>query len=344
MTGAATVLEEIRTGLAGILESDPESLILGEDLLDPYGGAFKVTKGLSTRFPDQVLQTPISEAGFVGVATGLAVAGFRPIVEIMFGDFLTLAVDPVVNGAAKLPWLNPAGMPGSVLLRTPMGGRRGYGPIHSQSLEKLFLGWPGVAVFAAHRLMPAGELLRHAFDHPAKVKLFLETKSDYSAAPFTREELARRGFALELAEDSGGSPLAVVSNCDGAEPDVAICCYGGMVTPALDAAWELLVEREVASVVLVPARICPLDAAPWGPIADHVRRAGRLVCAEEGYAQAGWGSYLLGALAESGGCPLPLDVVRLVGPAPEPIPADPERERRHLPGAAEIVRAVEELL
>ena len=128
-------------------------IILGEDVLDPYGGAFKVTRGLSTAFPERVQTTPISEAGIVGVAAGMALRGLRPVVEIMFGDFITLAADQLVNHAAKFRWMYNDQVRVPLVIRTPMGGRRGYGPTHSQTLEKLFLGVPGLKVLAptAHR-------------------------------------------------------------------------------------------------------------------------------------------------------------------------------------------------
>jgi len=96
-----TVLGSLNQGLKKALEDDPQAIILGEDILDPYGGSFKVTRGLSTQYPERVLTTPISEAGITGIAGGLALRGFHPIVEIMFGDFTTLIVDQVVNHLAK---------------------------------------------------------------------------------------------------------------------------------------------------------------------------------------------------------------------------------------------------
>src|SRR5690349_1797476 len=101
MTRATTVLASLSGGLHAALADDERVLVLGEDVLDPYGGAFKVTRGLSSQFPDRVLTTPISEAAIVAVATGLALRGFRPVAEIMFGDFLFLAGDQIVNHAAK---------------------------------------------------------------------------------------------------------------------------------------------------------------------------------------------------------------------------------------------------
>ena len=122
--------------------------MLGEDILDPYGGAFKVTRGLSTDFPARVRATPISEAAIAGVSAGLALAGFRPIAEIMFGDFLPLCFDQIANHIAKYGAMYNGGAKCPVVIRTPSGGGRGYGPTHSQSLEKHFLGVPHLRVVA----------------------------------------------------------------------------------------------------------------------------------------------------------------------------------------------------
>ncbi len=332
-------VEEIRAGLADILERDSDSLLLGEDICDPYGGAFKATEGLSTRFPGQVLQTPVSEAGFTGLAAGLAYVGQRPIVEIMFGDFVTLVADAVINGAAKFPWLRGKTSGGSVLIRTPMGGRRGYGPIHSQSLEKLYFGWPEVAVIAPSLALSPRALLQAAFAHPAAVKFFIENKSDYPAEPWTDAALADRGFRREV--EPGALPLTLLHTARPAETaDLVLCCYGGMAAHALEAAYRLLIEDEATVTLCIPSLISPLDVAPIARCAGGARG---LVSVEEGYAAAGWGPYLLGRLAEAG-CGLPLDRVRMVGPAFAPIPASPPVEQAHLPGVTDILRAARELL
>ncbi len=164
------VLEALTSGLQRALNDDPRVVLLGEDILDPYGGAFKVTRGLSSAFPLRVLTTPVSEAGMTGLAAGMALRGLRPVVEIMFGDFSTLAVDSLVNTAAKLRWMYNEQVSVPLVLRTPMGGRRGYGPTHSQSIEKLFLGIPGLKVVAASHFGDPGELLYRAIlqqDDPA---------------------------------------------------------------------------------------------------------------------------------------------------------------------------------
>jgi pyruvate/2-oxoglutarate/acetoin dehydrogenase E1 component len=174
-----TVLESLNSALLHAMETDPSVFVLGEDILDPYGGAFKVTRGLSTRFPERVLTSPISEAALVGVANGMALRGLRPVAEIMFGDFVTLIADQLVNQAAKFRWMynNKVNVP--MVVRTPMGGRRGYGPTHSQSLEKMFMGIPGLTVVAPNTLGDAGRLLEAAIADTDPV-LFVEHKLLYT--------------------------------------------------------------------------------------------------------------------------------------------------------------------
>ncbi len=139
-------LESLNRSLHQLIEQDKNIILIGEDILDPYGGAFKVTKGISSKFPDQVISTPISEAGFVGAATGMAMRGLKPIVEIMFGDFIGLAFDQILNHASKYEWMYNNSVSVPILIRTPVGARRGYGPTHSQSLESMFLPISGIEI------------------------------------------------------------------------------------------------------------------------------------------------------------------------------------------------------
>src|SRR5664280_2750495 len=123
----ATVLERLNYALFQAIENDERVYVLGEDILDPYGGAFKVMRGLSTKYPDRILTTPISEAAITGIATGMALRGLRPVVEIMFGDFVTLTADQLINHASKFRWIYNDQVRVPLVVRTPMGGRRGYG-------------------------------------------------------------------------------------------------------------------------------------------------------------------------------------------------------------------------
>src|SRR5512136_2691273 len=174
-----TVLESLNNALHHAMEDDDRVYVLGEDILDPYGGAFKVTRGLSTRYPGRVLTTPISEAAIVGIANGMAMRGLRPVAEIMFGDFVTLIADQLVNHAAKFNWMYNGNIKVPIVIRTPMGGRRGYGPTHSQSLEKMFMGVPGLKVVAPNTLGDPGQLLESAIADDDPV-LFVEHKLLYT--------------------------------------------------------------------------------------------------------------------------------------------------------------------
>ena len=157
-------VQVLNEALHEVFASRDDVHLLGEDVLDPYGGAFKVTQGLSDAYPDRVLTTPISEASLFGVAAGMALRGRRPILEIMFGDFIALGFDQVVNGIAKFREMYDDQVTVPLVVRTPMGGRRGYGPTHSQSLEKLLLGVPNIVVVAMSECHDLGGLLVSAVE------------------------------------------------------------------------------------------------------------------------------------------------------------------------------------
>ncbi len=202
------------------MSEDERVYVIGEDLEDPYGGAFGVTRGLSTEFPGRVVATPISEAAIIGVSIGMAVRGFRPVVEIMFGDFITLCADQLVNVASKLSEMSAGLLSVPIVVRTPMGGGRGYGPTHSQTLDKLYLGVPGLRVVAPSVYHDSGGLLKNAVrdDHPV---LFSENKLlypaeqitlddglveslkfDYEKAPLNEQDRAMLDFAIQLTRDA----------------------------------------------------------------------------------------------------------------------------------------------
>jgi pyruvate/2-oxoglutarate/acetoin dehydrogenase E1 component len=208
-----TVLESLNAALHQAFSEDERVYLIGQDILDPYGGAFKVTKGLSKAYPSRVLTTPISEAGMVGIASGMAMRGLLPIVEIMFGDFLTLAADQIINHMTKFRWMYNDQVRVPVVIRSPMGGRRGYGPTHSQTLEKLFLGSPGLRILAPTSFGDPGQLLRQAIFDPEEPILFVENKLLYLAPIFLRTEssdLHSRPFTIievpSLSPDTSRAP------------------------------------------------------------------------------------------------------------------------------------------
>lgn len=287
---ASSVLASLNAALHRMMEADERVVVLGEDLLDPYGGAFKVTKGLSTRFPLRVLTTPISEAGFTGIAVGMAMRGLRPVVEIMFGDFLALAADQLLNHAVKYPWMYAGKARVPLVVRAPMGGRRGYGPTHSQSIEKHFIGMPGLVVVAPSPFHDPGALLEHATLHDERPVLFVENKLMYSRSLRVQGDAARAGD-LALRRSAGAYPTVTLSFDDAwRAADVTLVAYGGMAELAVRAAERALLEEELYVEVVLPSALTPLDLEP---VAASLARSGRLVVCEEATPTASWGSELI---------------------------------------------------
>lgn len=289
-----TVLERLNSALHHAMDADPRVYVLGEDILDPYGGAFKVTRGLSTKFPERVLTTPISEAAIVGVASGMALRGLRPVAEIMFGDFVTLAADQIVNHAAKFRWMYNDQVRVPIVIRTPMGGRRGYGPTHSQSLEKMFLGVPGLRVVAPNALGDPGQLLANAIADDDPV-LFIEHKLLY-----TRQLLEpAKGDLTDLEIQQYGEiyPSYVLRFTFSHQPSLTLAAYGYNFELARQAALDLLYEREIFVEIVLFSQLSPFDIPP---LLDSVKRTRRLLTVEEGGLTLGWGAEILARLAESG--------------------------------------------
>lgn len=335
---ARTVLQSLNQTLHDMMARDERVIVMGEDLLDPYGGAFKVTKGLSTAYPDRVWTTPISEAGFVGVATGMAMRGLRPVVEIMFGDFLALTADQLINHAAKFRWMYGDKVDVPLVVRTPMGGRRGYGPTHSQSLEKHFLGVPGLVVVAIHPIGDPGALLERATLEDDRPLLFVENKTMYARRVFAIED--GRVGPLYARQSEGLYPTTTLSfgGFDGA--DLTVVAYGGMVEMALEVAERLLIEEEIYVEVVAPTSLYPLDREP---IVESVERTGRLLICEEGSAAAGFGAEVCAAVCEEAFTRLKMAPMRLAA-RPFPIANAPSLERAILPGGDDIARAVVSML
>jgi pyruvate/2-oxoglutarate/acetoin dehydrogenase E1 component len=288
---ASTVLDSLNQALQTALKNDARVYILGEDILDPYGGAFKVTRGLSTKHPERVLTTPISEAGIVGVANGMAMRGLRPVAEIMFGDFVTLIADQLVNQAAKFRWMYNENVRVPIVVRAPMGGRRGYGPTHSQSLEKLFLGIPGLKVVAPNTLGNPGDLLLASIADEDPV-LFVEHKLLY-----TRPLLVPgQGELAEYEIHSFGGPFTnyILRPKDYA-PRLTIASYGYNFELVRAAAQELMLEHEIFADLVLFSQLSPFDLGELIPSAIKTRN---LLTVEEGTLSLGWGAELVARAVE----------------------------------------------
>lgn len=326
------VIDVVNRALHTALEDDPRVVLLGEDVRDPYGGAFKATRGLSTRFPNQVFSTPIAEAAITGIANGLALGGMRPMAEIMFADFVTLAADQIINHAAKFHHMYADGVVCPILVRMPSGGRRGYGPTHSQSMESLFLGSPGVRVVACSRRHAAASLIEQLVKHEKSPTVLVENKllyaTEYSAEPPLDLEPApsRRG--------NGDYPPLVYRAIGDHAADVTLVTYGGMVDLCEAAMRTLILEDEIRFDFVVLTQLWPLTDEE---IVASVARTGRLVVAEEGVADFGVGAAIIAAVAQRSRSAFKS---RAVGMKPVPIPCARHLEDLVLPSPADVVEAI----
>jgi acetoin:2,6-dichlorophenolindophenol oxidoreductase subunit beta len=314
-----TYREALGHALRDAMTADDRVLLIGEDV-GAAGGVFKVSDGLLRDFPGRVLDTPIAENGFVGMATGMAVTGWRPVVEIMFAEFLHVAADSLVNDMATLAFMSGGQTTVPVTVRTAGGSGNAFGPQHSATAESWYMHVPGLRIAAAASPASAYSLLRAAIelDEPT---LFIEHKGRYlskgpvtlgndAVAPFGEAEIVRRGSHVTVA----ATML--------------------MVDHALAAAEELATQGIEAEVIDM-RWISPLDVDTVG---ESVGRTGRLVVAEEQVHDGGWGATLISRLAQAAApwtaAPVSVSMPRV------PIPASPPLEAITVPSAQRIAAAI----
>jgi 2-oxoisovalerate dehydrogenase E1 component len=332
LTTADRVVHLIHDALQRNMRRDERIILIGEDIEGPYGGAFKATKSLSREFPGRVRNTPISEAALVGIGNGLALHGLLPVCEIMFGDFLTLAFDQLLNHASKFRYMYNEQVRVPLVVRTPMGGKRGYGPTHSQSIEKHFMGIPGTMMLALHARHDPGRLYDELFASIDRPTIVIENKLLYGAR--VTDEMPA-GFVLEHSDER----FPTTRLRPEAPPQVTVLCYGGMLSEVEKAVDRLFDEHEIICEVVCPTQLYPLN--PW-PIVESVHRSGRLLVVEEGMSFAAFGAEVVAQICES--APGTLKRVRRVSPPRQPIPACGPLEKALLPGEMHIIKAIVELL
>ncbi len=310
----------LREAMAEEMRRDPNVFLLGEDIAG-YGGAFKVTQGLVEEFgPERVRNTPISENTIVGVGVGAAVCGMKPIVDIMFQDFLTLAMDQLVNHAAKFYYMygNQASVP--LVVRTPAGGGRNYGPTHSQSLEAWLIHVPGLKVVAPAFASDAKGLLKSAIRDPNPV-VFVESKLLYG----TRGEVPDGEYLVPLGE------AKIVREGS----DVSLVAYSRMTIEALKAAQTLSAQGIEAEVVDLRT-LSPLD---MDTVAASVEKTGRAIVVCEDCITGGVSAEIATRIMEECFDFLQAPVRRVAG-LDTPLPCADNLERLALPDASKIVAAV----
>jgi acetoin:2,6-dichlorophenolindophenol oxidoreductase subunit beta len=273
-----TYLEAIREAQERALRDNPLVYIYGQDVAT-FGGAFKATKNLAKEFPGRILDAPISEDAMVGSAIGAAIEGMRPIVEMQFADFSTVAINQIVNQAATLYWRTQVSCP--ITIRLPSGANPGSGPFHSQNLESLYAHFPGLVVMTPATVEDAYTMLREAVDIDDPV-IFCEHKYLYnrlkadslpeSGLPFDKARIARPGR------------------------DLTIVAYSAMVHEAIAAAEQL--HRENIEVEVVDLRsVKPLDL---DTVLASVARTARLLCVGESWPWGGVNAEVIASVATHG--------------------------------------------
>jgi acetoin:2,6-dichlorophenolindophenol oxidoreductase subunit beta len=317
--------QAIQEGLAQAMEADPRVFIMGEDI-GVYGGAFQVTGDLVHKFGEgRVMDTPISELGGAGVAVGAALAGSRPILEFQFSDFMTLAMEQIVNQAAKIRFMFGAKTSVPVVFRAPTGSGTGAAAQHSQSLEAWLAHVPGLKVVAPATPADAKGLLLAALDDPDPVFIF-EHKLLYKIKGDVPEAMERTPIGKAIVRRAG--------------QDVTIVAHAIMVHRALEAA-EVLASEGIDCEVIDLRTLRPLDTAT---IIESVKKTTRLACVYEGVKTLGIGSEISALIAESEAFDyLDAPILRLGG-MESPIPYNPQLEKQAVPQADTIAAGVRALV
>jgi len=319
-----TFVEALNEALRQEMERDSSIFVIGEDV-GVYEGIFGVTKGLFKKFgPDRVIDTPISEAGFIGLCVGAAIAGLRPVVELMFVDFFGVAMDQIYNQAAKLRYMTGGKAKIPLTIRTTIGGGLRAAAQHSQVLYSIFAHVPGLKVIVPSTPYDAKGLLISAIrdDNP---KIFFEHKKLY-------------GIKGPVPEEPYTIPLGK-ADVKREGKDVTVVAAAYMVHEALKAAEKL--EKEGISVeVIDPRTLVPLDKET---ILASVKKTGRLVIADEDYDRCGFASWVASIVADEAFSNLKAPIKRVTTPN-VPIPFSPPLEDEILPNATKIENAVKSIV
>jgi TPP-dependent pyruvate/acetoin dehydrogenase alpha subunit/pyruvate/2-oxoglutarate/acetoin dehydrogenase E1 component len=328
------IAEALREGLAEAMAADPRVFCIGEDIgvKGGWGGAFTATLGLEERFPERMINTPIAELGFFGVAAGAALMGMHPVADVQYGDFLFLASDQIINNAAKMRYMSGGGASVPLVMRAPVGAT-GRGSQHAQNMERYFTGVPGLKVVAPSNAYDAKGLLKAALYDGNPVLMF-EHKLLYGS----KGARAEPGAVDATSEIPGGDymvPLdkAVVRR---AGRHVSVLGWLLMLHYSMQAAERLATDGMEIEVIDVRS-LAPID---WETIGISVRKTGRAVIVEEGAKTCGVGAELAAGIAERWPA---ARIIRVASPD-VPVPFTPVLEKAYRPDVERIIAAVRELL
>ncbi len=321
-----TLAKSLNAGLRRALADDEKVVLIGEDI-GTLGGVFRVTDGLKAEFgPTRVVDSPLSEAGIVGTAVGLAYRGFRPVIEIQFDGFIYPAFDQIVAQVAKLHYRSRGTVRMPITIRVPFGGGIGAAEHHSESPEAYFAHTAGLRVIACSNPADAFIMIRQAIASDDPV-LFFEPKRRYHV----------KGEVDEQASLADARPMGVATVVTPGD-DVTLVAYGALVQTARDAA--IAAEEDGVSIEVIDLRsLAPVD---YATIEASVRRTGRLVITHEAGEQGGVGAELAASITERCFEFLEAAPVRVTG---HDIPYPPAKlERHHLPDLDRILDGVDRAL
>jgi pyruvate/2-oxoglutarate/acetoin dehydrogenase E1 component len=322
-TREITYLEAVREAMSEEMRQNEDVFILGEDI-GVYGGAFGVTRGMIEEFgPERVRNTPISEAAIAGGAVGAALTGMRPILELQFSDFITIAMDQLVNQAAKTRYMFGGKGKVPMVVRTPAGSGTGAAAQHSQSLEAWMAHIPGLKVVQPSTAYDAKGLLKAAMDDDNPV-IFYEHKLLYR----TQCDVPEEQYSIPLGK----------ADIKRKGKDVTIVATAIMVHKALEAALEL--EKEGIDVEIVdPRTLVPLDEET---IIESVKKTGRLIVVHEAVKRGGFGGEIASMIAESEAFDYLDSPIKRLGGLAVPVPYNPTLEKAVIPQVPDIIEAVKE--
>lgn len=315
-----------------ILGTDDNTLFIGEDVLSPYGGAFKVAKNLSLKYPDKVISTPISEAAITGLSNGLALGGFRPYLEIMFGDFLTLSMDQIINHASKFHHMYDKQINCPIVIRTPMGGGRGYGPTHSQTLDKFIVGIDNLSVIAINSFIDPKLIYESIHYNEVHPVLVIENKLDYGRFVGSQKlDFYNIRRSLDLYPIVLCSPISV-------KPSITIVTYGGISTNVFESLHVIFKLTGLVPELIILSKISPIDI---NPVLKSVEITRKIITIEEGSKEFGIGAEIIAKTVENLGSKVILS--RRIAAKPVPIPSARTTEDWVLPNNRIIENILEAL-
>jgi 2-oxoisovalerate dehydrogenase E1 component len=309
------------------LQENSKVVFIGEDILSPYGGAFKVAKDLSKSFPKQVFTTPISEAAITGIANGLALSGFKPYVEIMFGDFITLILDQIINHSSKFHHMYNHKVNCPIVVRTPMGGRRGYGPTHSQTLDRFLIGIDNVKVIALNTMIDPS-IIYSQVNKEVDPVIVIENKVDYGKYI---GDFDLTNFVAKFNNED--YPIIKISPIN-SMPNITIVTYGGMLNEIISCITNLFTEYDFKVEIIALTKINPID---YTEIIESVGKTKRLAVIEEGSKIGGFSSEVISSVLEM--ISFKIEVLK-IGALPIPIPSVRSLEDEVLPGKNNIIQSI----